>query len=252
MEQRFSLITLGVRSVEASAAFFERLGWRRSVKAAEGVAFFQCGGVALSLYPRAELAADAGTEVDDGGASAFSIAYNTRSKDEVDAVLAEAEAAGARISRRGREMPWGGYSGFFRDLDGHLWEVAWNPGFPLGEDGQRQGRPQKCVKSDVAQTQLAQYIRQLRREGARHNAHARWDATSIEELDHVSHGVGRLPADAVGLSRPLSSRIGRQRCQDRALSKQGVPFSIVGDAQTVGEQRFDSVGEMLLESANQL
>ena len=135
MEQRFSLITLGVRSVEASAAFFERLGWRRLVKAAEGVAFFQCGGVALSLYPRAELAADAGTEVDDGGASAFSIAYNTRSKDEVDAVLAEAEAAGARVARRGREMPWGGYSGYFRDLDGHLWEVAWNPGFPLGEHG---------------------------------------------------------------------------------------------------------------------
>jgi len=135
MEQRISLITLGVRSVEASTAFFERLGWRRSVRGAEGVAFFQCGGLAMSLYPRADLAADAGVRLDEGGQSAFSIAYNTRTRREVDTVLAQAEACGAEVVRPAHQAAWGGYSGYFRDLDGHLWEVAWNPGFPIEEDG---------------------------------------------------------------------------------------------------------------------
>ena len=135
MEQRISLITLGVRSVEASAAFFERLGWRRSVRSADGVAFFQCGGLALSLYPRADLAADAGVALDGGGQSAFSVAYNTRTRQEVDTVLAQAEACGAEVVRPAREAAWGGYAGYFRDLDGHLSEVAWNPGFPIEENG---------------------------------------------------------------------------------------------------------------------
>ncbi|MBV8914130.1 MAG: VOC family protein [Acetobacteraceae bacterium] len=119
MEQRISLITLGVRSV----------------RRAEGVAFFQCGGLALSLYPRADLAVDAGISLDEGGHSAFSIAYNTRTRQEVDTVLAQAEACGAEVVRPARQAAWGGYSGYFRDLDGHLWEVAWNPGFPIEEDG---------------------------------------------------------------------------------------------------------------------
>ena len=135
MEQRISLITLGVRSVKASAAFFERLGWHRSVRGAQGVAFFQCGGLALSLYPRADLAADAGIALDEGGHSGFSVAYNTRSREDVDAVLAQAEACGAAVTRPARETAWGGYVGYFRDLDGHLWEVAWNPGFPIEADG---------------------------------------------------------------------------------------------------------------------
>jgi uncharacterized protein len=138
MEQRFSLITLGVRDLALSTAFFERLGWRRSVRQAEGVSFFQCGSVALSLYPRSQLAREAGVSDDGHGFEGFSIAYNTRSVEEVDAVLAEAEAAGGTIVRRAEAAFWGGYSGYFRDLDGHLWEVAWNPGFPLDPRGALQ------------------------------------------------------------------------------------------------------------------
>ncbi|HEX3347120.1 MAG TPA: VOC family protein [Acetobacteraceae bacterium] len=135
MEQRITLVTLGVRDLARSIAFFERLGWRRSVERAEGVAFFQCPGIAVSLYPRSDLAGDAGIPAEGSGFAGFTIAYNTRSRDEVDAVLAEAASAGAEIVRPAREAIWGGYSGYFRDLDGHLWEVAWNPGFALDESG---------------------------------------------------------------------------------------------------------------------
>jgi uncharacterized protein len=135
MEQRITLITLGVRDLETSVAFFEKLGWRRSVRQAEGVAFFQCGGVALSLFPRPALAKDANVSPEGGGFSGFAIAYNTRSKGDVDAVLAEAVSCGAEIARPAHETFWGGYSGYFQDPDGHLWEVAWNPGFTLDDNG---------------------------------------------------------------------------------------------------------------------
>jgi hypothetical protein len=135
VEQRITLITLGVRDLERSVAFFERLGWRRSVKHAEGVAFFQCGGIALSLFPRSELAKDANVPPEGGGFSGVAIAYNTRSKGDVDAMLAEAVSCGAEIVRPALEAFWGGYSGYFRDPDGHLWEVAWNPGFALDDNG---------------------------------------------------------------------------------------------------------------------
>lgn len=135
MEQRITLLTLGVRDLDRSTAFFEKLGWRRSVLQAEGVAFFQCGGIALGLYPRDDLARDAGVSAAGEGFGGFSVAYNTRSRDEVDAVLAEAAAAGAEIVKPAEEKFWGGYGGYFRDLDGHLWEVAWNAGFPLDAAG---------------------------------------------------------------------------------------------------------------------
>ena len=135
MEQRVTLITLGVDDLARSTQFFERLGWRRSVRQAPGVAFFQCGGVAVSLYPRGELAKDAGIPPQGAGFGGIAIAYNARSKAEVDAVLAEVKAAGAAIVKPAQDAFWGGYSGYFRDLDGHLWEVAWNPHFPLGESG---------------------------------------------------------------------------------------------------------------------
>jgi catechol 2,3-dioxygenase-like lactoylglutathione lyase family enzyme len=135
MEQRISLVTLGVNDLEKSTIFFERLGWRRSVKRAQGVSFFQCGGVAISLYPRSELAADACVSPEGEGFGGFTLAYNTRSKQEVDAVLVEAKSAGASIVKLAQEAFWGGYSGYFRDLDGHLWEVAWNPSFALDEAG---------------------------------------------------------------------------------------------------------------------
>ncbi|ODA66766.1 Glyoxalase-like domain protein [Methyloligella halotolerans] len=135
MEQRITLVTLGVRDLQKSAAFFERLGWRRSVKDVEGVAFYQCGSIALGLYPWEALAEDAGVAPDGQGFVGITLAHNVRTKDQVDSVLADAEAAGASIVKPAQDVFWGGYHGYFRDLDGHLWEVAWNPGFPLDADG---------------------------------------------------------------------------------------------------------------------
>jgi predicted lactoylglutathione lyase len=135
MEQRISILTLGVKDLKQSTAFFERLGWRKSRASNEAIAFFQAGGVALALYPRAELAKDARVEAEGSGFGGITIAYNTHSKQEVDAVLAEARAAGARILKPAEEAFWGGYSGYIADLDGFAWEVAWNPHFELAKDG---------------------------------------------------------------------------------------------------------------------
>lgn len=135
MEQRISLVTLGVTDLERSKAFYEQLGWQRRVATAEGVVFFQAGCMALSLYPRAELARDAHLPAEGQGFAGFALAYNTRSRDEVDAVLAEAERAGARLLKPAEEAFWGGYSGYFADPDGFAWEVAWNPGFAIEANG---------------------------------------------------------------------------------------------------------------------
>ncbi|WP_135505905.1 VOC family protein [Roseovarius aestuariivivens] len=135
MEQRFTLITLGVRDLPRSTAFYESLGWRRSVRDAKGVSFFQCGGCAISLFPRSDLAKDAGISEDGSGFSGISLAHNTRTKPEVDTVLAKVAELGAEIVKPATEASWGGYSGYFHDPDGHLWEVAWNPMFQLDDDG---------------------------------------------------------------------------------------------------------------------
>jgi hypothetical protein len=135
MEQRISLITLGVRDLAESAAFYERLGWRRAARSEEAIVFFQCGAIVVALFPGSELAKDAGVSPEGHGFRGFAIAYNTRSRGEVDAVLAEAALHGAEIVKPAREASWGGYSGYFRDPDGHLWEVAWNPHFGLEPDG---------------------------------------------------------------------------------------------------------------------
>lgn len=135
MEQRITLVTLGVEELDRSTTFFERLGWRRSVKRAQGVTLFQCGCIGLALFPLEELALNAGISPARWGFAGIALAFNTRTKEEVDAVLKEAKAAGAEIVKPGTDAFWGGYSGYFRDLDGYLWEVAWNPGFPLSEDG---------------------------------------------------------------------------------------------------------------------
>ncbi|MFZ3217234.1 MAG: VOC family protein [Candidatus Acidiferrales bacterium] len=138
MEQRLSIVTLGVADLNRSREFYERLGWRKSVANAEGVVFFQAGGIALALYPRHELAKDANVAAAGHGFSRFSLAYNARNRAEVDSVLAQAAAAGARILKPAAEAFWGGYSGYFSDPDGFLWEVAWNPSFPLAADGSIQ------------------------------------------------------------------------------------------------------------------
>jgi len=134
MEQRISLITLGVADVSRARAFYERLGWRG--QEIEETAFFQAGGMALVLWARPKLAGDAGIE--DSGAGGFggiALAQNVRSRAEVDGVLAAAASAGAEITQAARETFYGGYAGYFRDPDGHAWEIAYNPGFTLGPDG---------------------------------------------------------------------------------------------------------------------
>ena len=135
MEQRISLVTLGVADLERSSRFYERLGWQRSAVKAEGVVFFQAGGMALALYPRWELAKDANVVADGQGFAGIALAYNARSRNEVDAVLAEAKAAGATILKTAEEAFCGGYSGYFSDPDGFPWEVAWNPSFIIADDG---------------------------------------------------------------------------------------------------------------------
>lgn len=138
MQPRISLVTLGVADLPRARRFYEQgLGWTPSPAGNENVAFYQLGGMALGLYGRAALAddahlADAGDPTRFGG---ITLAHNLRSKDEVDALMAEAERAGARIVKPAQDVFWGGYSGYFADPDGHLWEIALNPFFPLDEAG---------------------------------------------------------------------------------------------------------------------
>ena len=133
MEQRLSLITLGVRDLDRARTFYESLGWRRTGDDAD-VVFFQAGGLVLALWDRASLAHDSAVE-DSGGWGGVTLAYNTRSPEEVDAVIAEARAAGATVGREPGATFWGGYSAIFVDPDGHPWEVAHNPGWTLDADG---------------------------------------------------------------------------------------------------------------------
>jgi catechol 2,3-dioxygenase-like lactoylglutathione lyase family enzyme len=134
MDQRLSVVTLGVADLARARSFYEALGWRSRSKPEDGVVFFQSGGMVVALWSREELAGGSGT-VDGGGWGGMTLAHNVGSPAEVDAVIAEAEAAGATIARRGAETVWGGYSGVFIDPDGHPWEVAHNPFWGLDEDG---------------------------------------------------------------------------------------------------------------------
>ena len=137
MEQRLSLITLGVDDVSRAQAFYEALGWRMDGGVddeTDHVAFFQAAGIIFALWDRAKLAKDSGVS-DSGGWGGVTLAYNVSSPEEVDAVLAEAEKAGGRIPRYGAKTFWGGYSGVFIDPDGHPWEVAHNPNWTVHEDG---------------------------------------------------------------------------------------------------------------------
>jgi catechol 2,3-dioxygenase-like lactoylglutathione lyase family enzyme len=133
MEQRLSLVTLGVADLGRAQRFYEALGWKRGNRD-DGVVFFQLPGMVLALWSRASLAADARV-ADGGGFGGITLAYNTHSKADVDATLAEAKAAGARLLKPAEDTAWGGYSGYFADPDGHPWEVAWNPFWTLSADG---------------------------------------------------------------------------------------------------------------------
>ena len=134
MEQRVSLVTLGVRDLARARAFYEALGWQSDAEPGADVVFFEAAGLVVSLWGREQLAEDSGVE-DSGGWGGITLAYNTRSPAEVDAVIAEAEAAGATIRRHGAETFWGGYSGAFVDPEGHAWEVAHNPHWTIQQDG---------------------------------------------------------------------------------------------------------------------
>lgn len=134
MEQRVSLVTLGVSDLARARAFYEALGWQTGAEPAADVVFFQAGAMILALWDRAALAADSGVE-DPGGYGGITLAHNVRSPGEVDAVIAEARKAGATIAREPAETFWGGYSAVFLDPDGHPWEVAHNPHWTLSDDG---------------------------------------------------------------------------------------------------------------------
>jgi predicted lactoylglutathione lyase len=137
MDQRMSLITLGVADVSRARRFYEALGWRMDGGVDDEndhVAFFQTPGIIVALWDRAKLAEDSCVD-DSGGWGGVTPAYNVRSPAEVDAVIEEARAAGATIGRPGAETFWGGYSGVFIDPDGHPWEVAHNPRWTVHEDG---------------------------------------------------------------------------------------------------------------------
>ncbi|MDX6198740.1 MAG: uncharacterized protein QOJ79_1891 [Actinomycetota bacterium] len=139
MEQRVSVVTLGVADVNRAADFYRALGWRPVPDDNDDVFFFQAGGLVFALWGRDQLAEDS-TVHDNGGWGGITLAHNVRSPQQVDAVIDEARAAGAQIGREPATTFWGGYSGVFIDPDGHPWEVAHNPGWHITEDGAVQLR----------------------------------------------------------------------------------------------------------------
>lgn len=137
LDQRLSVVTLGVDDLPRAVRFYEMLGWR-PVEVSDSIAFFQLPGMVFSLYPREALAADIGLDAKAGrGSSAGSItlAYNARTREEVETVVSQAVEAGGRLVKQPAEAFWGGYSGYFSDPNGHLWEVAYNPHWTLDEIG---------------------------------------------------------------------------------------------------------------------
>jgi len=133
MEQRLSLVTLGVSDPDRSKTFYEQMGWEAE-DSPDGVVFFQAAGIVFGLWSREELAADSGV-VDSGGWGGITLAHNVGSPEDVDRVLEQARLAGATIARTGAETFWGGYSGVFVDPDGHPWEIAHNPFWTITADG---------------------------------------------------------------------------------------------------------------------
>ena len=131
-----SLVTLGVGDLGRAVAFYrDGLGWPLSGASENDVAFFKTGGVILALYSREALAEDVGVSPEGGGFRGFTLAHNVVRREEVDRTLGEAASAGANVVKEAQDASWGGRSGYFADPDGHLWEVAWAPGFSFAGDG---------------------------------------------------------------------------------------------------------------------
>jgi catechol 2,3-dioxygenase-like lactoylglutathione lyase family enzyme len=135
MQPRVSFVTLGVADIARARAFYDKLGFKASSASNPNVVFYDAGGIVLALYGREALAEDAKLDAAGSGFSGVALAHNVNSDAEADSVLHEAEAAGGRIVKKAERAFWGGYSGYFADPDGHLWEVAYNPGFPLDAEG---------------------------------------------------------------------------------------------------------------------
>lgn len=130
MEPRISFVTLGVQDLPRATRFYADVLRLPQMNSSPAISFFELGRTWLALYPRDLLAADAGVSADGSGFPGFTLAHNVRSEAEVDRLLAEVAAGGGRIVKPGQRADWGGYSGYFADPDGFLWEVAWNPQFP--------------------------------------------------------------------------------------------------------------------------
>ena len=135
MKQRLHVVTLGVEDLSRSRAFYVRLGWTPAPQSNDSIVFFDLGCLVLGLFERTDLAADAGVDSDGKGFRSFSLAHNVETPEAVDRTLAEAVAAGASLIKPAAKADWGGYSGYFSDPDGHLWEVAHNPFFLIDESG---------------------------------------------------------------------------------------------------------------------
>lgn len=134
MRQKLNLITLGVDNFERSVKFYESLGWKKSSASVEGLAVFPLGGITLCLHPRQELAADAQLPNEKSEFAGLTLSFNAKSEQEVDDVLKEVASLGATIIKPAQKVFWGGYSGYFKDLDGHVIEVAYNPFWALDEN----------------------------------------------------------------------------------------------------------------------
>lgn len=135
MRQKITLITLGVQDFQKALAFYEGLGWRKSVQSQETYALFPLGGLVLGLYPLQELEKDTTLSHQQTAFSGMTISYNATSEEEVDAVMQEVERLGATIVKPAQKVFWGGYSGYFKDLDGYMFEVAYNPFWQIDGNG---------------------------------------------------------------------------------------------------------------------
>ena len=134
MEPRISIVTIATDNLDRAVRFYEGMGLKRHAGITEGVAFFQMGGVILGLFPRKDAEADSGITFANAPSAVY-LAYNTRSDAEVDKVLTAAEKAGGKIVKPAGRAFWGGWYGYFADADGHVWEVAHNPAFPIDAEG---------------------------------------------------------------------------------------------------------------------
>lgn len=136
MEQRLTLVTLGVKNLQRSKDFYEKVfGWKPTAASTDGIIFFQLNGIQLALFPQESLAYDAGVPADGKGFRRFSLAHNVRSEKEVDELVAHLEDKGATVLKRPEKVFWGGYSSYIADPDENIWEIAYNPFLPLNDAG---------------------------------------------------------------------------------------------------------------------